>query len=110
MRSPNVTPPLEPSTMCSPSMSHVVPEDWVTVEAQPVPAWMLDVQAAGEALSTLGKAIGPGILDAAKKMGVPLPAELDGPDAEFTPELLITFLRQVCWHLFPQLEPNSGTV
>jgi hypothetical protein len=67
----------------------------------------LDVQGAGEALSTLGKAIGPGILDAAKKMGVPLPAELEGPDAEFTPELLISFLRQVCWHLFPRLEPDS---
>ena len=86
------------------------PESWVTVEAQPVPAWMLDVQAAGEALSTLGKAIGPGVVSAAKKMGVALPAELEGPDAEFTPELLITFLRQVCWHLFPQLEPDSRTV
>ena len=39
------------------------PENWVTAEAQPVPAWTLDVAAAGEALSTLGKAIGPGILD-----------------------------------------------
>ena len=36
------------------------PEVWVTVEAQPVPAWTLDVVAAGGALSTLGKAIGPG--------------------------------------------------
>jgi phospholipase C len=86
------------------------PEDWVTVEAQPVPAWTLDVVAAGAALSTLGKAIGPGVIDAAKKMGVPLPSELDGPNAEFTPELLVTFLRQVCWQLFPQLEPNSPTV
>jgi hypothetical protein len=51
-----------------------------------------------------------GILDAAKKMGMPLPAELEGPDAEFTPGLLITFLRQVCWHLFPQPEPKSQTV
>ena len=75
-----------------------------------MPAWTLDVQGAGEALSTLGKAIGPGILAAAKKMGVPLPAELEGPDAQLTPELLITFLRQVCWHLFPRLEPDSRTV
>ena len=87
------------------------PENWATVEAQPVPQWTLDIIAAGGALSTLGKAIGPGLIDAAKKMGVPLPAELDGPDAEFTPELLITFLRQICWHLFPQLapKPTSGT-
>ena len=72
----------------------------------------VDPERSGRRRSTeyLGKAIGPGILEAAKKMGVPLPTELEGPDAEFTPELLITFLRQVCWHLFPQLEPNSRTV
>jgi phospholipase C len=86
------------------------PEDWVAVEAQPVPAWTLDVGGAAGALSTLGKVIGPGLIDAAKKMGVPLPAELDGPDADFTPELLIKFLRQICWHFFPQLEPSSETV
>ena len=74
-----------------------------------MPAWTLDVVAAGAALSTLGKAIGPGVIDAAKKMGVPLPAELEGPDAEFTPELLIKFLRQVCWHLFPGLAPSDAT-
>jgi hypothetical protein len=61
-------------------------------------------------LSTLGKAIGPGLLDAAKKMGVPLPSQLDGPNAEFTPELLIKFLRQICWHLFPRLEPSDADV
>jgi phospholipase C len=85
------------------------PESWVTVEAQPVPAWTLDVAAAGGALSTLGNAIGPGLIGAAKNMGVTLPRELDGPDARFTPELLIKFLRQISWHLFPRLE-SSETV
>ena len=37
------------------------PEDWVSVGAQPVPEWTLDLAAAGGALSTLGKAIGPGL-------------------------------------------------
>jgi phospholipase C len=83
------------------------PATWVSVEAQPVPQWSLDIVAAGGALSTLGKAIGPGLLDAAKNMGVPLPSELSGPNAEFTPELLIKFLRQICWHLFPCLEPSD---
>jgi hypothetical protein len=69
MLSLNVMPSHAPSMTCSHSTSHVVPKSWVTIEAQPVPAWMLDVQTAGDALSTLGKAIGPGILDAAKKMG-----------------------------------------
>jgi phospholipase C len=86
------------------------PATWASVEAQPVPQWTLDIVAAGGALSTLGKAIGPGLLDAAKKMGVPLPSQLDGPNAEFTPELLIKFLRQICWHLFPRLEPSDADV
>ena len=72
-----------------------------------MPAWTVDIVDAGGALSTLGKAIGPGLIDAAKKMGVPLPAELDGPNAEFTPELLIKFLREICWHLFPRLAPSD---
>ena len=37
------------------------PENWVSVEARPVPAWTVDIVAAGGALSTLGKAIGPGL-------------------------------------------------
>lgn len=74
-----------------------------------MPQWTLDLVAAGEALSTLGKAIGPGVIDAAKKMGVPLPPELDGPNAEFTPELLIKSLKQICWHLFPRLAPSDTT-
>ena len=84
------------------------PENWVSVEARPVPAWTVDIVAADGALSTLGKAIGPGLIDAAKKMGVPLPSELAGPKAEFTPELLIRFLRQICWHLFPRLAPSDS--
>jgi phospholipase C len=82
------------------------PTSWVTVNAQPVPDWTLDVQAAGGALSTLGKAIGPGLIGAAKELGVPLPPELDGPDAQFTPELLIQFLREICLHIFPALAPG----
>jgi Pyridoxamine 5'-phosphate oxidase len=84
------------------------PGTWASVEAQPVPQWTLDIVAAGGALSTLGKAIGPGLLNAAKMMGVPLPSQLDGPNAEFNPELLIKFMRQICWHLFPRLEPSDA--
>ncbi len=86
------------------------PENWVNVEAQPVPAWSVDIAAAGGALSTLGKAIGPGLIDAEKKMGVPLPSELEGPNVEFTPDILIKFLRQICWHLFPRLAPSDAAV
>ena len=85
------------------------PKDWVTVEAQAVPDWTIDIQAAGGALSTLGKAVGPGIIELAKQMGISLPSELAGPSPEFTPELLIQFLREVCLHLFPGLEPKSNS-
>jgi phospholipase C len=85
------------------------PATWAIVEAQVVPQWTLDIVAAGDALSTLGKAIGPGVIDAAEKMGVTLPSELVGPNAEFTPELLIKFLRRICWHLFPRLKPSDVT-
>ena len=85
------------------------PELWVDVASRPVPDWTLDIVAAGEALSTLGRVIGPGLIDAAKKLGAPLPSELTGPDAEFTPELLVRFLREICWHLFPRLAPEDST-
>ncbi len=83
------------------------PESWVTVKAQPVPDWTLDYQSAGQALSTLGQAIGPGVIEAAKKLGVKLPAELEGPSPEFSPALLVQFLRQVCLHIFPALAPSG---
>jgi phospholipase C len=83
------------------------PERWVEVVSQPVPDWTLDIVAAGEALSTLGKAIGPGLIDAAKRLGAPIPDELDAPGAEFAPEILVRFLRQICWHIFPKLAPEA---
>ena len=84
------------------------PKSWVTVQAQPVPAWTLDLQSAGAALTTLGKAIVPGLIEAAKKMGVSLPPQLDGPNPQFTPELLIQFLREICLHIFPALAPRAS--
>ena len=80
------------------------PEDWVTVEAQPVPAWTLDVVAAGGALSTLGKAIGPGLIDAAKKMGVPLPAELDWTGCSVHPRTHHQVLEADLLAPFPQAD------
>jgi phospholipase C len=84
------------------------PKSWVTVQAQPVPAWTLDIQSAGAALSTLGAAIGPGLVELAKRMGLKLPPELDGPSPEFTPEVIIRFLREICLHIFPALAPIAA--
>ncbi len=84
------------------------PQDWATFEAQPVPEWMMDEEVVGKALSGLGKAAGPGLIDKARELGVKLPPQLDDPSTEITGELIIEVLRDVSWHFFPQLAP-AGT-
>jgi hypothetical protein len=63
----------------------------------------MDPEVVGESLSTLGKAILPGVLAKAKEMGVKLPPELDDPNAQLTPGLVVPFLRDVAHHFFPLL-------
>jgi hypothetical protein len=41
-------------------------------------------------------------------MGLKLPPELDRPSPEFTPELVIQFLREICLHIFPALAPIAA--
>jgi phospholipase C len=79
------------------------PQTWAAVKAHPVPEWTMDPQVVGESLSTLGKAMGPGLIAKAKEMGVTLPAELDDPNAQLTPGLVVPFLRDVAHHFFPLL-------
>jgi hypothetical protein len=40
-------------------------------------------------------------------MGVKLPSQLDDPNAELTPQLIIEVLRDICWHYFPLLAPEG---
>ena len=61
----------------------------------------------GNTLSTLGKSAAPGLIQHAKEMGVKLPPQLDDPNAELTPQLIIEVLRDICWHYFPLLAPES---
>jgi phospholipase C len=81
------------------------PKEWATFHARPVPAWTMDPEVVGNALSTLGKTAGPGLIEHAREMGVKLPPQLDDPSAELTPELIIEVLRDVAWHFFPGLAP-----
>ena len=82
----------------------------MTVEAQPVPDWALDYELMGKALSGLGKTMGPGLIENAKAMGVKnLPPQLDDPNAQLTPELIVEVLRDVAWHYFPKLAPAGET-
>jgi hypothetical protein len=53
--------------------------------ALPVPAWQLDEAAFNRGLGGLGKAMGPGIIEHARELGLELPPRLGEPDAEITP-------------------------
>ena len=50
------------------------PETWATITALPVPAWHMDEQVVGKALSSLGKGIAHGIIDHARDKGHQAPA------------------------------------
>src|SRR5262245_8620676 len=79
------------------------PQTWTTVTARPVPDWTMDLEVVGKGLSTLGKGMGPALITKAKQIGVPLPPELDDPEAALTPQLVVPFLRNIAGHFFPRL-------
>ena len=79
------------------------PASWTTPQPRPVPAWTADPELIGTSLSGLGKTIGPALITKAREMGVTLPPELDDPDAELTPELIMRSLRDIAGHIFPRL-------
>jgi len=79
------------------------PQGWVTVTARDVPAWHLDEEALAKGLSGLGKSMGQGIIDHARGLGIDLPPQLDDPNAEITPEIIVEVLRDISWHYFPLL-------
>jgi phospholipase C len=84
------------------------PQEWAAVKARPVPEWTMDIEAVGESLSQLGKAIGPGLIDKAREMGVKLPPELDTPGAALAPGEVVPLLRGVAGHFFPLLASGPG--
>jgi phospholipase C len=79
------------------------PHDWATPRALPVPEWTMDLEIVGQALSGLGKAAAPALIARARELGVPLPAELDDPDADIQPRHIIPVLRQISVRFFPLL-------
>jgi phospholipase C len=84
------------------------PSTWASFTALPVPAWQLDEEAFNKGLSGLGKAMGPGIIEQAKELGLGLPPEVETPDAEITPEVMFDVIRQAAWHFFPRLAPAAA--
>jgi len=83
------------------------PETWAAPTPHPVPAWTMDPEVVGQALSTLGKGIAPALISRARDMGVQLPAELNDPQADLPPRLIVSVLRQIAGHFFPLLAADT---
>jgi hypothetical protein len=51
--------------------------------------------------------MGQGIIEHARELGLELPPQLDDPNADLTPQLIIEVFRQVAGHYFPLLAPEG---
>lgn len=83
------------------------PAGWATPTAHPVPDWAADPDLIGQALSSLGKGLVPAFIAMARQMGVPLPAELDDPQATLPPARVTGVLRDIAGHVFPGLVADA---
>ncbi len=54
--------------------------------------------------------MGQGFVEHARELGLELPPEVEEPDAEVTPEVMIKVFRQVAGRYFPNLAPESTAV
>jgi len=79
------------------------PQTWAAIQAHPVPERTADPEVIGQALSSLGQGVAPAILAQAKELGVPLPAELNDPEADLPPGRIVDVLRDISGHFFPLL-------
>jgi phospholipase C len=79
------------------------PDTWASFQAHPVPEWTADPEVIGQALSSLGKGLVPAFIGMARQLGVPLPAELNDPEAVPSPGRVVGVLRGISGHFFPLL-------
>jgi phospholipase C len=79
------------------------PDTWAAIQARPVPAWTMDREVVGKALSTLGKGAAPALFERARQMGVQVAAEFCDPGADLPPSRIVGVLRDVAGHFFPLL-------
>jgi hypothetical protein len=63
----------------------------------------MDPDVVGRGLSGLGKGLAPAIISRAREMGVPLPVELNDPDTDPPPRLIVDVLRGIAGRFFPLL-------
>jgi phospholipase C len=79
------------------------PKTWADVHARPVPPWTMDADIVGRGLSGLGKGVVPAVIAKAREMGVSLPAELQDPNADMPPRVVVEIFRDIAAHFFPLL-------
>jgi len=83
------------------------PDTWTSVTAHPVPAWTADPEVIGQAISSLGKGLVPAFIAMARQLGVPLPADLNDPQAGLPPGRVVGVLRDIAGHFFPLLTGDA---
>ena len=71
------------------------PASWPDVQPLPVPAYQMDEALMSKALSTLGHAMGGGMVDHAKQAGITIPPELTDPASPPSAAQIIAFLRSI---------------
>ena len=79
------------------------PASWPDVQPRPVPAYQMDEALMSKALSTLGQAMGGGLLDHAKQAGITIPPELTDPASPPSATQIIASIRSITAQLFPRL-------
>src|SRR6201981_2629132 len=83
------------------------PGIWAAPTAHPVPEWTADPEVIGKGLSALGKGLVPAFIAMARQLGVPLPAELNDPEAALPPGRVVGVLRDIPGHFFPLLAGDA---
>jgi phospholipase C len=79
------------------------PASWPDVQPRPVPAFQMDEAVMSKALSTLGHAMGGGMMEKAKQAGITVPPELTDPSSPPSAAQIIAFLRSITGQFFPRL-------
>ena len=86
------------------------PEEWAVINARPAPEYHVNWEYTNHSLSTLGKAMTPGVIIGLKEHGVKLPPAMDSPDFALTPQIVWTLVDLLSWRLFPTLAPSEKTI
>jgi phospholipase C len=83
------------------------PEEWAVPRAKPLTPPQIDYVKADRTLSTLGKALLPGIIAKAKQKGIALPPQVEDPNFHLTPQLAADTITFIGCHFWPLLGPQG---